>query len=70
VLIDLAGHGLVHLLGSDAHSARAGRAVKLSHGLARLAEVECVAPHLDWVARDGPRAIIAGEDVTPPFLPC
>ena len=70
VLIELAGHGLVHLLGSDAHSARAGRPVKLSHGLARLAEVECVAPHLDWVGRDGPRAILAGEHITPPFLPC
>jgi protein-tyrosine phosphatase len=70
VLIELAGHGLVHLLGSDAHSARAGRPLRLSHGLARLGEVECVAPHLDWVVRDGPRAILAGEDVKPPFLPC
>jgi protein-tyrosine phosphatase len=70
VLVELAGHGLVHLLGSDAHSARAGRPVRLSEGLARLAEVECVAPHLDWVVRDGPRAILAGEHVRPPFLPC
>jgi tyrosine-protein phosphatase YwqE len=70
VLIELAGHGLVHLLGSDSHSARAGRPVRLSGGLARLAEVECVRPHLDWVVRDGPRAILAGEDVSPPFLPC
>jgi protein-tyrosine phosphatase len=69
-LLELAHHGLVHLLGSDAHSARAGRPVRLSEGLARLAEVECVAPFLDWVVRDGPRAILAGEDVTPPFLPC
>ena len=70
VLIELAGHGLVHLLGSDAHSARAGRPVRLSDGLARLGEVDCVRPHLDWVARDGPRAILAGEKVSPPFLPC
>jgi protein-tyrosine phosphatase len=70
VLVELAGHGLVHLLGSDAHSARAGRPVRLSEGLARLAEVQCVAPHLDWVVRDGPRAILAGEHVRPPFLPC
>ena len=70
VLIELAGHGLVHLLGSDAHSARAGRPVRLSEGLARLAEVECVKPHLDWVVRDGPSAILAGADVAPPFLPC
>jgi protein-tyrosine phosphatase len=70
VLVELAGHGLVHLLGSDAHSARAGRPVRLSDGLARLGEVDCVRPHLDWVANAGPRAILAGEAVTPPFLPC
>jgi len=70
VLIELAGHGLVHLLGSDAHSARAGRPVRLSHGLARLAEVDCLKPHLEWVVRDGPRAILAGEPTEPPFLPC
>ena len=70
VLIELAGHGLVHLLGSDSHSARAGRPVRLSEGLARLAEVDCVKPHLDWVVNDGPRAILAGEPTAPPFLPC
>lgn len=70
VLIELASHGLIHLLGSDAHSARAGRPVRLSEGLARLAEVECVQPHLEWVTWDGPRDILAGKEVTPPFLPC
>jgi hypothetical protein len=44
--------------------------VRLSEGLARLAEVECVRPHLDWVVREGPRGILAGEEVSPPFLPC
>jgi protein-tyrosine phosphatase len=68
-MLELAGHGLVHLLGSDAHSSHGGRAVRLSDGLARLAEVECVRPHIDWVARDGPRAIVAGEETSPPFLP-
>jgi hypothetical protein len=38
--------------------------------LARLAEVDCVKPHLDWVVNDGPRAILAGEPTAPPFLPC
>ena len=32
-------------------------------GLSRLAEVELVRPHLDWVASEGPAAILAGEDV-------
>jgi protein-tyrosine phosphatase len=68
-LIELAAEGLVHLLGSDSHSSHAGRPVQLSHGLARLAEVDRVKPHLDWVVREGPRAILAGEEATPPFLP-
>jgi protein-tyrosine phosphatase len=67
-MLDLAGHGLVHLLGSDAHSSHGGRPVKLSHGLARLAEVECTKPHLDWIANEGPAAVLAGEvDLSPPF---
>jgi protein-tyrosine phosphatase len=68
-LLDLAGHGLVHLLGSDAHSSHAGRPVALSRGLARLAEVETTALHVDWIARAGPAAIIEGEPAVPPFTP-
>jgi protein-tyrosine phosphatase len=68
-MLDLAGHGLVHLLGSDAHSSHGGRPVRLSDGLARLGEVERLGPHLDWIAMDGPRAILGGEDTTPPFAP-
>jgi protein-tyrosine phosphatase len=69
VILDLAERGLVHLLGSDAHSARAGRPVELSGALSVLAGVARVAPHLDWVATSAPAAILAGEDVTPPFRP-
>ena len=71
VLLELAGHGLVHLLGSDAHSSRAGRPVQLSDGLARLAEVDCVraAPRLGRRATARARSS-RGEDVSPPFLPC
>jgi tyrosine-protein phosphatase YwqE len=68
-LLDLAGHGLVHLLGSDAHSSRGGRPVRLSVGLARLAEVDRTAPHLSWIAADGPAAILEGEPALPPFSP-
>jgi protein-tyrosine phosphatase len=68
-LLDLAGQGLVHLLGSDAHSSHGGRPVKLSDGLARLAEVKRTAPHLSWIASDGPAAILAGEPAVPPFSP-
>ena len=69
-MLDLAHHGLVHLLGSDAHSSRGGRPVALSSGLARLVEIERLAPHRDWIVGEGPAAIIRGEDVHAPFAPC
>ena len=69
VILDLAERGLVHLLGSDAHSARAGRPVALSGGLSALAGVRRLAAHLDWVSTHAPAAILAGEDLTPPFRP-
>jgi tyrosine-protein phosphatase YwqE len=70
VIVDLAQQGLVHLLGSDAHSSRAGRPVKLSPGLEALREAGGpLAHHLDWVVREAPAAILAGEEVTPPFRP-
>ena len=65
----LAGRGLVHVLGSDAHSSRAGRPVALDAGLAGLAGVDRVATHLDWIARTAPRGILAGEQLHPPFGP-
>jgi len=68
-ILELADRGLVHVLGSDAHSSRAGRPVRLSAGLAALGGAERLAPHLDWVAGQAPAAILAGEDVTPPFPP-
>jgi protein-tyrosine phosphatase len=68
-MLALAGEGLVHLLGSDAHSSRGGRPVRLSEGLARLGEIPLLEPHLDWIASEGPAAILRGEPVTPPFAP-
>ena len=69
VMLELAALGLVHVLASDAHSSRAGRPVKLSHGVARLREVPPMAPYAEWAVREGPAAILAGEDVMPPFAP-
>jgi protein-tyrosine phosphatase len=63
----LAADGLVHLLGSDSHSSRGGRPLRLSGGFAALREAPDVAAHVDWMATDAPRAILAGEDVEPPF---
>ena len=67
VILRLAGQGLVHLLGSDSHSSHAGRPLKLSAGFAALREVAALRPHVDWMAVEAPRAVLAGEDVDPPF---
>jgi protein-tyrosine phosphatase len=69
VMLELAALGLVHVLASDAHSSRAGRPVKLSHGVARLREVPPMAPYAEWAVGEGPAAMLAGEDVIPPFAP-
>ena len=67
VLLQLAADGLVHVLGSDAHSARGGRPVELREALELLRAVPELEPHLDWIAREAPAAIVAGEPVRPPF---
>ena len=69
VMLELAALGLVHVLASDSHSAKIGRPVKLSDGLARLREVPPVAPYAEWAVQEGPAAILAGGDVMPPFAP-
>jgi protein-tyrosine phosphatase len=66
-LRDLARRGLVHLLGSDAHSSHGGRPVALAAALARLEEIELLAPHARWIGADGPAAILRGEAVVAPF---
>jgi protein-tyrosine phosphatase len=60
LVLRLAREGLVHLLGSDAHSSHAGRPVRLREGLARLAQV-CPAERVRWIAEDAPWAILRGE---------
>ena len=67
-LLELAGEGLIHLLGSDAHSSHGGRPLRLSDGASRLAEVDLVRHHMDWITSEGPAAILAGEDVRPPWV--
>ena len=60
VLLDLAAHGLLHLVASDAHSARAGRPVAIRSGLDRLE------PAVRDFAVSAPAAILRGEAVEPP----
>lgn len=63
VLLGLAARGLVHLVGSDAHTARWGRPVAVRAAIDRLARAgEQVAAF----ARSAPAAILRGERVSPP----
>lgn len=66
-MLELARRGLIHVLGSDSHSSRAGRPVALSPALAVLATVQPTASHVDWIGGVAPRAIAAGAELTPPF---
>ena len=67
--VRLAERGLVHTVASDAHSSHHGRPMRLTPGLERLAAIAPLRPHLDWIAREAPRAIVAGEPLSPPFGP-
>jgi len=66
-MLELGHRGLVHVLGSDAHSPRVGRPLRLSDGLARLRNDPTLSPHVDWIATHAPEAIVAGADVEPPL---
>ena len=68
-MLELAGRGLVHVLGSDSHSSRFGRAARLGDAIGALAQVERLAPHIEWIAGTAPRAIVEGGPVEPPFEP-
>ncbi len=58
---------MIHVLGSDAHSSRAGRPVALAGGFQVLATVPPMAAHLDWIRHGAPEAIVRGEEVVPPY---
>ena len=64
LVLALAGEGMVHLLGSDAHSSYAGRPVRLAAGFACLGTV-CSKAQIAWMADQAPQAILRGEPVTP-----
>jgi len=68
-MLTLARAGVVHVLGSDAHSSRAGRPVELAAALETLATTEPVASHIEWVAHAAPWGVVRGRDVVSPFPP-
>jgi protein-tyrosine phosphatase len=63
----LAERGLVHVLSSDAHSSHGGRPLRMAAAFGALAEIESLAPHLEWIRDVAPRAIVAGDPLEPPF---
>jgi len=68
-MASLAEAGLIHVLSSDAHSSHGGRPVHMSEAFERLATLEQVAPHLEWMRETAPRAIVEGEELELPFGP-
>jgi protein-tyrosine phosphatase len=66
-MLELARARVIHVLGSDAHSSRAGRPMALSGAIEVLRTVDPVRRHLAWVADAAPRAIVTGRDVHSPF---
>ena len=66
-MLTLARAGVVHVLASDSHSARAGRPVAIAAALRELETIEPLAAHLDWMASTAPAAIARGAELTPPF---
>lgn len=65
----MAEDGLVHAIASDSHSPTIGRPVMISHAIKRLAEIEFLRPHIDWITTEGPAAMLRGEHIRPPFEP-
>lgn len=65
IVLECARAGLVDLLGSDSHSSRAGRPVRLSGGVERLRAELCPAG-VEWVASRAPRAVLRGAPVVRP----
>ena len=65
----LAEAGLVHVLSSDAHSSHGGRPLHMREAFERLGEVESVAPHIEWMRDEAPKAIVEGDELNLPFGP-
>lgn len=63
----LAEAGLVHVLGSDAHTSLAGRQVRLAAAFDTLRASARIGPHVEWMAKTAPAAIVAGEELDVPF---
>lgn len=68
-MLAMAEAGLVHVLSSDAHTALAGRPLRLGPSIERLRAVEILEPRLEWMVQTAPRAIVSGAPLMLPFGP-
>jgi protein-tyrosine phosphatase len=68
-MLALARAGVIHVLGSDSHSSRAGRPVELAAALGVLGAGDRLGAHMQWVAHDAPWGIVNGRNVVAPFSP-
>ncbi len=66
-MLSLARAGVIHVLGSDAHSSTAGRPVALASAFEILGGVQPTASHLAWMSETAPRAIVSGRELKAPF---
>jgi protein-tyrosine phosphatase len=66
VALALAKRGLLHLLGSDAHSSHAGRPVQLREGIDRLREA-LAGDQVTWISDEAPWAVLRGERIESPW---
>lgn len=66
-MLALAAAGLVHVLSTDAHSSHGGRPVHLAAAFEKLREAKALAPHLEWIQRVAPKAIVEGAEVVVPY---
>lgn len=66
VALDFAERGLLHLLGSDAHSSHGGRPVHLKAGIERLRE-RLGSGEVEWIAQTAPWAVLRGERIEAPW---
>lgn len=67
VALRLAQDGLLHLLGSDAHSSHGGRPVHVGAAVERLREA-CPAELVDWIAYEAPWALLDGRPLESPLF--
>lgn len=68
-MLGLAERGVVHVLGSDSHSSRAGRPVAVAAAVDRLAGLPLLRPHRAWIDRDAAEAMLSGQPVVAPWPP-